>query len=80
LQDAVRFLACAQKVRERTASPLFKFWVAHHDATEAALRAKLDPPEFEALWSTSRSMREEDIFNEVSERLQDFSAMGQWAN
>jgi predicted ATPase len=75
--DAVRFLAGAQKIRERTAAPLFKFWVAHHDATEVALRAKLDPAEFEALWSAGRHMREEDIFNEVSERLRDFSAMDQ---
>jgi hypothetical protein len=76
LQDAVRFLAGAQKVRERTAVPLFNFWVAHHDATEAALRAKLEPAEFEALWSAGRRMREEDMFNEVSGRLRDFSAMG----
>jgi tetratricopeptide (TPR) repeat protein len=74
--DAVRLLAGAQKIRERTAVPLVNFWVAHHDATEAALRAKLDPAEFEALWSAGRRMREEDIVNEVSERLRDFSAMG----
>jgi tetratricopeptide (TPR) repeat protein len=80
LQDAVRFLACAQKVRERTALPLFNFWVAHHDATEAALRAKLDPAEFEALWSAGQRVREEDIFNEVSERLQGFSEMVQSAH
>jgi predicted ATPase len=80
LQDAVRFLASAHKVRERTAVPLFNFWVAHHDATEAALRAKLDPAEFEALWSAGQSVREEDIVNEVSGRLRDFSAMGQSPN
>jgi non-specific serine/threonine protein kinase len=79
LQDAVRFLACAQKIRERTALPLFHFWVAHHDATEAALRAKLDLAEFEALWSAGWRMREEDMFNEVSGRLRDFSARGQSA-
>jgi hypothetical protein len=78
--DAVRFLACAQKVRERTAVPLFNFWVAHHDATEAALRAKLDPAEFEALWNAGQRVREEDIINEVSGRLLEFSAMGQLAN
>ena len=80
LQNAVRFLACAQKIRERTAVPLFNFWVAHHDATEAALRAKLAPGEFEALWSAGQRMREEDIVNEVSGRLRDFSTMGQSAN
>jgi tetratricopeptide (TPR) repeat protein len=80
LQNAVRFLACAQKIRERTALPLFHFWVAHHDATEAALRAKLDPAEFEALWSAGQRIREEDIVNEVSARLREFSAMGQLAN
>jgi non-specific serine/threonine protein kinase len=78
--DAVRFLACAHKVRERTAVPLFNFWVAPHDATEAALRAKLDPAEFEALWSAGQRIREEDIVNEVSARLREFSAMGQLAN
>ena len=78
-QDAVRFLACAQKVRERTAVPLFNFWVAYHDATVALLRAKLDPAEFEALWSAGQRVREEDVFNEVNARLQDFSAMGQSA-
>jgi hypothetical protein len=80
LQDAVRFLASAHKVRERTAVPLFNFWVAHHDATVAALRAKLDSAEFEALWSAGQRMREEDIVNEVSGRLRDFSVMGQSAN
>jgi hypothetical protein len=72
--DAVRFLACAQKIRERTAAPLFNFWIAHHDATEAALRAELDPAEFEGLWSAGQLMKEEDIVNEVSTRLRDFSA------
>jgi predicted ATPase len=77
--DAVRFLACAQKVRERTALPLFNYWTAHHDATKTALQAKLDPAEFESLWSAGERTREEDIFNEVSARLQGFSAMGQSA-
>jgi predicted ATPase len=72
LQDAVRFLACAQKVRERTA-PLLNYWVAFHDATEAALRAKLDPVEFQDLWDKGQQAREEDIFNEVGGRLRDFS-------
>jgi len=80
LQDAVRFLACAQKVRERTAVPLFNFWVAHHDATVAALRAKLELAEFETLWSAGQRVREEDIVNEVSGRLREFSAMGQSPN
>ena len=36
--------------------------------------------EFEALWSAGQRMREEDIVNEVSGRLRDFSVMGQSAN
>jgi predicted ATPase len=76
-EDAVRFLAAAHKVRERTAVPLFNFWVAHHEATESALRAKLDPCDFEALWSAGQQRREEDIFNEVGERLAAFAATGQ---
>lgn len=79
-QDAVRFLASAQKVRERTAVPLFNFWVGFHDATETALRAMLEPAEFETLWSAGQRMREEDIVNEVSERLRDYSARGKSAN
>jgi predicted ATPase len=80
LQDAVRFLASAHKVRERTAVPLFNFWLEHHDATVGELRAKLDPAEFEALWGAGQRVREEDIVNEVSGRLRDFSAMGHSEN
>ena len=76
-EDAVRFLALAHKVRERTAVPLFRFWVEHHNAIEASLRARLDAAEFDALWEAGRRMREEDAVNEVSARLRQFCAEGQ---
>jgi hypothetical protein len=40
----------------------------------------LEPAEFETLWSAGQRMREEDIVNEVSERLRDYSARGKSAN
>jgi hypothetical protein len=75
LRDAVRFLGFALKIRERTAVPLFSFWVEYHDAAEAVLRAELEPAEFEVLWAGGQEAREEDMANEVSARLREFSAM-----
>jgi predicted ATPase len=77
LRDAVRFLGFAQKIRERTGVPLFNFWVEHHAATEALLRARLGATEFEALWSAGQEMREEDAANEANGRLRDFSKMSE---
>src|ERR1700722_5885721 len=50
------------------------------DTSAQALRAKLELAEFETLWSAGQRVREEDIVNEVSGRLREFSAMGQSPN
>jgi non-specific serine/threonine protein kinase len=68
--DAARYLAVARRIRDRTHMPLFNFWVAHHEAADAALRAHLGVHEYAAQSDAGRRMRDEDAANEVRARLQ----------
>jgi predicted ATPase/DNA-binding winged helix-turn-helix (wHTH) protein len=68
--DAARFLAVASRIRERTGIPLFNFWVPYHADTDALLRARLGPRDYEAQSLAGHGMRDEDAANEVRARLQ----------
>ncbi|MDE2294276.1 MAG: winged helix-turn-helix domain-containing protein [Gammaproteobacteria bacterium] len=57
---AVRLLAAAQRIRERTEVPLFNFWREHHARTLAELRAMLSPESYAAEWTAGAALRQEE--------------------
>ena len=66
---AARFMGIAQKIRERTAIPLFNFWNSYHQAAQNTLFAQLGHEGYHQCVTATNDMREEDVFNEVSVRL-----------
>ena len=57
---AVRMLAAAQRIRERTEVPLFNFWREHHERTLSTLRTVLAPETFAAEWNAGAALRQEE--------------------
>lgn len=70
--EAARLLAFASRIRERS-TPLFSFWLAHHDHAERATRAALSAADWAACTEVGRTMREEDAINQTAALLQFFS-------
>ncbi len=66
---AARFMGIAQRIRERTAVPLFNFWNSHHQSARDTLLAQLGQEDYDRCVAATRDVREEDVFNEVSARL-----------
>jgi len=63
--EAARLLAAARQIRERTAIPVFNFWIPHQQSTLALLRAHLPPEEFAAQDALGLAMRWEDAANDA---------------
>jgi non-specific serine/threonine protein kinase len=72
-REAARLLAFASRIRERTHSPFFTFWLAHHDHAERATRLALGAADWATCAEAGRTMREEDAINETAALLRFFS-------
>ncbi len=72
-REACQFLSAAERMRERAASPLFSFWVRHHEHTRASLRRVLGRPDYESAIATGARMHAEDAINEAAQLLQRFA-------
>ncbi len=75
-EQAVRLLAVARSIRERTLIPLISFWLRHHRAAQAILHAHLPPAEYQRCLSAARHVRDEDAAAEARTLLQEFAANG----
>jgi non-specific serine/threonine protein kinase len=73
-QDAARLLGAARAIRERTEVPLFNFWLPYNHAAHAALEAGLGPQEYAACSRAGATMRQEEVLDAASLRLEGFSA------
>jgi predicted ATPase/DNA-binding winged helix-turn-helix (wHTH) protein len=74
--DAARLLAAAARIRERTAIPLFAFWLPHHARAEAALRAALGA-DYGRATAAGQALRAEDAIDETARLLVAFAADAQ---
>lgn len=72
-RSAVRLLAAARVIRERTQLPLFTFWRPHLDLAMRELHGRLSPTEFESTWLSGSALRHEDATNEALELLRAYS-------
>lgn len=73
-RQACRLLAAAEQTRRHMRSPLFRFWLAHHEQAHAALRAILGPAEYQLALERGALQREEDVVNEAAVQLRRFAA------
>ena len=71
---AARLLAAAEGIRERTGTPLFRFWLAHRQCALNALRANLSPAEYEEALRAGGASRQEDSANDAHATLQKLAA------
>lgn len=72
-EAAVKLLAAARAIRDRTGCPIFSFWLPHQQATLALLRQRLDPVAFEASDALGTELRQEDAAAEASKLLWRFA-------
>lgn len=71
-EEACRYLAAAERIRQRGGSPLFSFWYRHNEAAHAALRSKLGTAPYEASLLAGSRMRAEEAINQALRRLELF--------
>jgi hypothetical protein len=71
---ACRFLSGAGKMRQRTASPLFSFWLGHNEAANPTLLQAMGQHRYEAALQAGTRMRDEDLTNEAMALLSEFGA------
>jgi hypothetical protein len=71
---ACRFLSAAAEIRKRTEMPLFSFWYGHNEEANAELRSLLGQQRYEAAIREGVRMRQEDVVNQATELLGEFSA------
>ena len=71
--QAARLLAAAARFRERTGSPLFNFWLPHHDQAQMALRSSMAAGSYDEATAAGRAMREEDAAAEARALLDVFA-------
>ena len=72
VDKAVRFLALAAAIRDRTGIPLFRFWVSHNASVQASLISRLGQRPYDAAVLAGRRAREEDVFDEVRAVLSEY--------
>lgn len=63
--QSARLLAAAEAIRERTGTPLFRFWLAHRQRVLDALRARLSASEYGEALHAGACLRQEDAANEA---------------
>jgi predicted ATPase/DNA-binding winged helix-turn-helix (wHTH) protein len=73
LRDAGRLLGTAGRIRDRTARPLFSFWLPYHQQAAAEVRAGLGGDAYEACVRQGQRARDEDAINEAALLLREFS-------
>jgi non-specific serine/threonine protein kinase len=69
-EACARFLGKAADIRERFRAPLFSFWVAHDDEATKLARGQLGNEQFDALYGSGASARDELVIDEARAFLQ----------
>ena len=68
-------LGAAAQIRNRTAIPLYNFWIQHHDHAHASARAALGADGYSAAIRKGAALREEDAINDAAQWLQEFAEL-----
>jgi predicted ATPase/DNA-binding winged helix-turn-helix (wHTH) protein len=77
--DAVRLLAAARGIRERTA-PLLSFWVSLHEEAVRRVRSALTAADYELADCNGREWHDEEAIEEALRLLRQFSESGVLTN
>lgn len=70
--EAVRFLAVARSIRQRTV-PLLNFWISHNKEAERRTRSALGPEEYDRADRSGMQWRDEEAIEEALRLLGQFS-------
>jgi hypothetical protein len=72
--EACQCMGAAEEIRKRAGSPLFSFWIQHHEFANRELRTVLGTHEYDAGIAAGARLREEDAANQAAALLREFSA------